>query len=784
MSQAAGIVSKIKISETAYKKFIKQEAATFAEELFISFWHKSATIYKLNYNKKLATLYVYAYYHYGSSETLQESLFYKAITKIIPFLEADSVGYCFTTLDCLNFCNFEVQVQIQNGVWQHHEFTTEELNVIYKETQKQFFNKVEDVSDYTEFFNANRSFLDATVLKQFEILREEARIKTVKEQLHLATTLQPLQLFKGYFYNGTKFYHCNGRDAITYFENCNLQDLVETTYGLTDGNFIIIGNKQLIADPKTFKKLHKFYTTFYVTATNVYDEQLNEIKEADAKTFKLATYKREISNVYYGEDVNNIFFLGKTICKEALGTFSFSNSLFYDEILLIGTKKIYLGATLLDEIDAPTYEKLRLENTAIYDIGKNTIAESTTYAGNMKAYFSFGKDKNGPFVLFRPYITGASSYFVTTSFGFKNNEVVVLRKNEAEFLEFYEKYKKEVAANALPILFSLLPDDNATDLEFFNQYNAFLESKHFDKLVEENKYVPDFLTKFNNYLHHCWQLYSNSNKKDLHYLETGLKAYNKLAHHFIAELNPYIFHHLACFSVVLKQHDYAVSYYLKAFYYGYSQFHLMLQDADLHAISHDPKIVDIKNWFEEYEVAPYKETNDWRWYPNLNGYPQISALVLDLLDQLPDAIKQGSKHNYHQIDYVSYIMNTYLFFDLMNDGTEEGAFLDEMLVKFAPYFNKYLQNTMDLSWQEHCAYHFYRDYAITNAKSHLARLEYIFYKAHNEYGINEMNQDLINDLLIRIKYKYEEASAEDKAYIDQSKVMELLSTTNFIQKNN
>ncbi|GEM54313.1 hypothetical protein B0A58_06515 [Flavobacterium branchiophilum NBRC 15030 = ATCC 35035] len=783
MSQAAGLVSKIKISENAYKKFIKQEAATFAEELFISFWHKSATIYKLNYNKKLATLYVYAYYHYGSSETLQESLFYKAITKIIPFLDADSEGYCLTTLDCLSFSNFDVQLQIEKGIWKEQPFSTAERQAIYKETQKQFFNKIENVSDYTAFFNANRTFLDATVLKQFEILREEARIKTIKEGLHLATALQPLELFKGYFYNGTKFYHCNGRDAITYFENCNLQDLVETSYGLTDGNSIIIGNKQLIADPKSFKKLHKFYTTFYVTATNVYDEQLNEMEGADAKTFKLATYKREISNVYYGEDANHIYFLGKTISKEALGTFSFSNSLFYDEILLIGTKKIYLGATLLDEIDAPTYEKLRLENTAIYDIGKNTVAESTTYAGSMKAFISYGKDKNGEFFLFKPYVNAAEWCFVATSFGFKNNEVVVLRKNEAEFLEFYEKYKKEVAANALPFLNSILPENNLDSAAYFTQFQAFFESKHFDKLVEENKYVPDFLTKFNNYLHHCWQLYIHSNKKELHYLETGLRAYKKLAHHYIAELNPYIFHHLTCFSVVLKQHDYAVSYFLKAFYYGYSQFHLMLKDADLQALFHDPKIVDIKNWFEENEIAPYKETNDWRWYPNLYGYPQISALVFDLLEQLPDTIKQGAKHNYHQIDYVSYIMNTYLFFEY-NDGTEEGAFLDEMLIKFAPYFNKYLQNTMDLSWQEHCAYFFYQDYAITNAKTHLVRLEYLFFKAHNEYGFNEMNEENLSDLVNRIQLKYQEASEADKGYIDQSKVMELLSNTDFVQKNN
>jgi hypothetical protein len=611
-------------------------------------------------------------------------------------------------------------------------------------------------------------------LKHFEIIREKARIKTVKEALPKANSLSPIQIFKGYFYNGTRFYHCDGRHAITYFENCNLQDLVETTYGLTDGNSIIIGNKQLNADPKTFKKFHKSYTTFYKTTTKVYDEKLNEIEEADARTFKFTTYKRDISNVYYGEDVNNIYFLGNSISKEALGTFSFSNSLFYDEVLLIGTKKMYLGATELDEIDASTYEKLRLENTAFYEIGKNKAREESTYASYMKEFFSFGKDKNGHFVLFRPYTTAASSYFVSTSFGFKNNEVVVLRKNEAEFLEFYEKYKTEVAANAMPLLFTLFPDDNATGSEFINQFNAIFDGNYFEQFMAEQAYSSKFLMTCNNYLHHCWQLYSNT--RDKNYLTTGLTHYKKIESQFIGELNPYIFHHLACFSVALNQLDEAVNYVIKAFYCGYLQFHLMLNDEDLKPIFHDKRFLEIKNWYETNVPTPYIENQDWRWHPNLTGFPQINPLVLELLEQLPESIKQGTKHNYQQIDYVSYLMKHFLFPDLSIDPTEQSNAYNAMLISFAPFFNKYLQNTIDLSWQEHCAYFFYQDYAITNAKTHLVRLEYLFYKAHNEYGINELNEDLIHDLLNRIALKYEEASEEDKGYIDNSKVLELVKT--------
>jgi hypothetical protein len=200
----------------------------------------------------------------------------------------------------------------------------------------------------------------------------------------------------------------------------------------------------------------------------------------------------------------------------------------------------------------------------------------------------------------------------------------------------------------------------------------------------------------------------------------------------------------------------------------------MLNDEDLKPIFHDKRFLEIKNWYETNVPTPYIENQDWRWHPNLNGFPQINPLVLELLEQLPEAIKQGTKHNYQQIDYVSYLMKHFLFPDLSIDATDQSNAHNAMLISFAPFFNKYLQNTIDLSWQEHCAYFFYQDYTITNAKTHLVRLEYIFYKAHNEYGINEMNEDLINDLLNRIASKYEEASEEDKGYIDNSKVLELL----------
>ena len=258
MSQPVGIIAKIKLSEEAFKKFIKLEAKTIAEELFDSFWHKSSNIYLFQYNKKQTTLYAFVYYNYGNSELLQDCAIYKALTKVEPFFNKGDEGYFFATLDSLNFGDFITHKRIENGKWSDYDFSQKEINTIWKEAQKKFFNKIEDVSDYASFFNENKSFIDKEILKHFEIIREKARIKTVKEALPKANSLSPIQIFKGYFYNGTQFYYCNGKDKITFFENINLQNLEENSYGLTDGEHIIIGEKVINANPKKFKKSHIF----------------------------------------------------------------------------------------------------------------------------------------------------------------------------------------------------------------------------------------------------------------------------------------------------------------------------------------------------------------------------------------------------------------------------------------------------------------------------------------------------------------------------------------------
>lgn len=778
MSEPIGIVAKIKIDKEAYKKFLKQEAKEIANELFHTFWHKSSNIYLFQYNKNESTLYIFAYYNYGNTKSLKESNIYKAIVKIESFLDEKSEGYFFAMLDSLNFEDFITQKIIEKQRFSDYQFSQDELTTIWKEVYSRFFNKIENISNYANFFDEHLSYIDKTIVNYFKTLKEEARIKVTKEELPNATPILPIQLFKGYFYNGNQFYYCDGMKEIICFENINLQNLTEINCGLTDGEHIIIDKKIIKDNPKTFKKLH-LYENYYLYKSNIaiYDENLNIIDKADIKTFKAKVFKRKSVDVYYCEDINNIYYFNSIISKKALGNFTFSDGIYYDEILLIGSNQIYLGTIFLSEIDALTFKKLPLEINETYEFIKNNYSKIDSYAQDMEETIIYGKDKYGELIIFRPYTRTGEKSFVNTSYGFKNNEIIVMRKNLKEFLEFYKAYRKEISEKAQfnGTFYDITPDEDLTDyLDYYTQFNIFLESPHFEIIYTQYKYNLTFLLRVNNYLSNCWSLYTISNN-ELTYLKKGLEFYKKVENDYLAELNPYIFHHLACFSVALNNFDEAIIYFEKAFFYGYLEFYQMLTDENLKPIFNYKRFKELKNWYKENITETRIIKNDeWRFIPNDTSFPYFNLKIIELLEKLPENCKQGNRHQTSFIDYLHYIMKNFFIWDRIENPDTDDKKYNELLEKFIPYFNHYLQKTIDLSWQENSAYNFYKNYKIVNAKSDLIRLEYIFYQTHNEYGLKEMNKIEINELIYKIESKYQQASEEDRKYIEHSKVLKLL----------
>ncbi len=240
MSQPVGIISKIKISDAGFKKFMRKEAAALGKEVFESFWHKSPNVYVLNYTKRTSYLYCFVYFNHGNSETLKSSSFYQSLLRIEPFLDDDSEGYFLASLDSSNIADFIIENTIIDKKMVAHTFSDKDLKLISKEAHKNFFKKMEDVTDYNSIALQKPHLLNKSILRHFSKFQDAARLKTMKEDLPQASPLHPMQLFKNYFYNGNAFYYCDGRENITRFQSINLQLLEEKAYGLHDDKHIII----------------------------------------------------------------------------------------------------------------------------------------------------------------------------------------------------------------------------------------------------------------------------------------------------------------------------------------------------------------------------------------------------------------------------------------------------------------------------------------------------------------------------------------------------------------
>lgn len=771
MSQPVGIISKIKISDAGFKKFMRKEAVALGKEVFTSFWHKSANVYVLNYTKRTSTMYCFVYFNHGNAETLTASSFYQSLLRIEPFLDDDSEGYFLASLDSANISDFITENTIIDKKMVAHSFSEKDLKLINKEAQKNFFKKIEDVTDYSSIALQKPHLLNKSIRRHFSKFQDAARLKTMKDDLPQATPFQPMQLFKNYFYNGHSFYYCDGHEKITVFQNINLQLLEEKSYGLQDDKHIIIREKCIEENPKTFRMMHRAYTTYYKSATKVYDEDLEPIDEADPKSFKLM-------DSYFASDINYLY-LGKfKISIADLGEFYyFDEAVFFSDKMIIGTKQIWLSKDLLETIDAPTFQLFDFEPNKKFEVIKkrlDSISNRHNYFYRICETIKYGKDKHGDLFIFKSNIPKECYKDITLK---KDVEAIVLRKTYSEFIEWFEiladetiSYIESITSESFDSFFDKQKKENS-----FNHFNKWI-NEYFDSHYQEIKHDSNFLIKVNNYLYNCWQEFEKSGKgifkkRDTAYLEKGLAFYETIKQDSIAELNPHIFHHLCCFCVALNRLDEAVNYFKSAFYYGYTEFELMTTDKDLAPILNDPKVKEIIDWFKQNVKHP-KTSRNWRWQANPNPFPRINNLMIDLLEKLPEDLNNDNSIG---TDYVTTIMNNCFIWDISAETDEESLDYNKMIMKFQPYFNRYLQQNIKLSWQKDCAYHCYADYQMTSAFSHFTRLEYIFYQAHDEYGSKtDFNATEIENLVQKIKAKLDTATEEEIEIMKKSKVLELL----------
>ncbi|KIO77070.1 hypothetical protein TH53_11430 [Pedobacter lusitanus] len=272
------------------------------------------------------------YFHYGNSGYLKNCREWQLLKEIEPFLEEESSGYLIATLDSMNInSDFLYAFDIKDKKLEHHSFLPAELETIQKDVNKYFF-KYADTEFRMAFYN--QQVVDKKVVDGVLKLTEAHRIKNLKENLHLATKENPLELFFGYFYDGIEFYSKLYNAEKTVFPDINLQTLKEMPYGLSDGNYVIVRHNlvhdyylQTAGEP--FKKVSKSATVYYTSADTVYDEKLCPIKDSDGKSFRLRSE-------YLGEDKNYIYFLGELILKKRFrGISNQYNRLFQSEHFVV-----------------------------------------------------------------------------------------------------------------------------------------------------------------------------------------------------------------------------------------------------------------------------------------------------------------------------------------------------------------------------------------------------------------------------------------------------------------
>lgn len=357
MSQPVGIIAKVFISEDGYKKYLKKVAPGIAKEIFEELNGGRQIFHMLRYIKKEKALYSFFYFNHGDKAFLNETPYKQVLLDIEPFLDADSHGYLIATLDSLNLIQEDsvYTLGINNRKWVDRDIPEEEWKTIVKGAWLNFYRYAAEDENYSRVLLSGKKIMDKAVQNAFAEVQEEHRVKKLKEEYHLATPLKPVLVFENYYYNGRDFYYCNGiYKEIKFFSNINLQELKKEPYGLRDSRHVIIDDNCIETGPEKFKMLHRAYTTYYVAKDMVYDDKLNPMPMADAATFKL-------KNEWLAADKNYLYLNKTPILLEDLGSYTLPQRVvFYDEILIAGSKQIWLGNEQVKEIDAASFTEKEL----------------------------------------------------------------------------------------------------------------------------------------------------------------------------------------------------------------------------------------------------------------------------------------------------------------------------------------------------------------------------------------------------------------------------------------
>jgi hypothetical protein len=499
MSQPECITAKIYMSEENYKKYLRKVSSVIANEVYHCIANEYRDYFIFKYLKKENALYAYFFFYYGDSQHILNHPLLDALKEIENYLETENSGYITANRDALN-CHqddFVFASVIKNKQIVPHTFSKKELDIIS--------------NDYTIFYKLSKTdfniavhskpIIDKAIIKKVNVLQEQHRVEMLKNNLHTATLENPIELYKNYFYNG-KFYTCMN-DSVIVFDAVNLKELYPTPYGLRDDKGVIVRNKYIAtSDSKNFKRLQKGETIYFTSSETVYNSELENLPNSDGASFKL-------KSEYVAEDKMHIYFVGKQYLKTIIGEDYKVNSCgyYYGNILLYSSKMVLAGETILENIDAASFEILS-PDSRLFQKTHNIPSLSTTTGG---AFILHCKDENGEFIIhnYKNKTKTLQVERITSLNEYINDTIETISKlNSAHIRSFIPEFRGENYS------------------EYFGKMNIWIP-EYLDTEYKKNPYSKHLHSVFNNYIYSCFQLYQQSNAKT--YLEKAIALFDKAA---------------------------------------------------------------------------------------------------------------------------------------------------------------------------------------------------------------------------------------------------------------
>ncbi|MDS0525123.1 hypothetical protein NNC19_05470 [Clostridium sp. SHJSY1] len=556
MSQPVAVLASVKMQETEFKRMLRTKAIKeFASVIEKTIFYNIPNYYIFRYLKKEQRVFAYFFFNHGNKESLNESMNWLPIKELVLFSDKEDAGYIFSTLDALGVNKEDIHhmYMINNNEINHiTEIPNEVLKQCFKDINKYFFKEVD--KDFANNFYKSR-IVDKGIVKLCKKFSEERRVKDVLVNLDKASFIEPLHIFGDYYFNGKYIYYKVGKCAI--LKEINSKTFIQTPYGAADENHVVVEGKVVKANPALFKKLQKGELIYYLNKEKVFNSELEEIEEADPKSFK-------IINEYHSVDVNAVYFAQKRLTKESIGKYKIHLGGYYNhEKILEGEKAVYFGDNLID-VDAASFKVV------------DTIKRK--YLGIYGSVIYIAKDKRGQMLLYSDY----------DKRGMFSQYNLIRMEDPMKFISELEQKDKENWNYRI----NYFPPNNMEDIKKY--YDEFTKWKdiYFDEFYKEYKTRVDIglYQKINNYFFACFEL----NK-----CNEIISLYEEIKE--TAWLNPYLFHHTACAYTALGEYEKALGEIKKAIIYGYEKVNKIFADMNLKPLFKYDEFKKLKEYYNSKE---------------------------------------------------------------------------------------------------------------------------------------------------------------------------------------